>query len=257
MCNPIDQKITDALNETVIECLDNAEMFTGYIITIRTRERLNIKLRHKDVRGNIHDLPAIRNAIQYGHDKDNETMPWDVCQITIPGSTSGEAPFVYYREGQDPNDYQFLDQSGNPVQGQGTVQPAPQASITVVTHDDDEDDETAALTKGGKNSDGTYSPDSYKRLWIPIQFISAAGMNPGDECYVVADSDQNIIYLVGDTTQIQQGGMSITTKTVEKHKGGVCLRTKTLDEADLAANNKFVIENGDCQNTSAVKVMAS
>ena len=256
MCNPIDQKIADALNKTVIECLDNAEMFTGYIITIRTRERLNIKLRHKDVRGNIHDLPALRNAIEYGHDKDNETMPWDVCQVSIPNS-SETPPFVYYREGQDPQTYQFLDRAGNKVQGQGTVQPTPQASITATAPAADADSETLALTKGGKNSDGTFSPDSYKRLWIPIQFMQQAGMNPGDDCYVVADPDQNIIYLMADTTQIQQGGMSITTKTVEKHKGGVCLRTKTLDAADLAANNKFVIENGDCQSTKAVKVTAS
>lgn len=257
MCNPLDQKITDALNQTVIECLDNAEMFTGYIITIRTRERENIKLRHRDVRGNIHDLPALRNAIEYGHDKDGETMPWDVCQITIAGSTSGEAPFVYYREGQDPHDYQFLDRDGKQVSGPVQVAPAPQASITAVTPAADADSETLALTKGGKNSDGTFSPDSYKRLWIPIQFMQEAGMEPGDECHVIADPDQNIIYLVADTAQIQQGGMSITTKTVEKHKGGVCLRTKTLDAADLSADNKFVIENGDCQSTKAVKVTAS
>lgn len=62
----ITARIGQMLNDTVEQFVDEGQAFSGYDITVTTREREGIKLFHRDVRDDIHQLQAIADCIAPG-----------------------------------------------------------------------------------------------------------------------------------------------------------------------------------------------
>jgi bifunctional DNA-binding transcriptional regulator/antitoxin component of YhaV-PrlF toxin-antitoxin module len=88
---------------------------------------------------------------------------------------------------------------------------------------------------------------------IPTRFMREAGINSGDNCYVIADSKSNMVLVCKEDPSLQ--GVNFTVQKVEKD-GELRLSSKTLRLADLT-DNKFVIETTDqTLGSQTVKVVA-
>ena len=64
MCQ-VDQQTMDHLIKTVEQFISDKRAFTGYDITIETRQRENIKLRHKDCRGAVHEIQPLIDEVEF------------------------------------------------------------------------------------------------------------------------------------------------------------------------------------------------
>lgn len=237
MCNADPQQM-DMLEKTVRQFLDEGRMFTAYDVTIETRDRESVKMRHKDVRGACHEISLLSDACDFGYnDPNSQTVEWDRSRVDMP---SGQWAFVYHPSNLDPNNYQ----------PQGKIQAKTALALTQPTP-------SVASTpsdSGGKNNDGSFSTDYRDRLFIPTSFLRDAGMKAGDECYVICDKNNSLIILAADGTNFNGTDVKITTLRVERD-GDLRLSSATLKSADLDAD-KFVIENTQESQTAVVKVGA-
>jgi len=273
MCS-IDQTTQDALNETVQMFLDEGRMFTGYNVTRVTRERLGIQLRHQPIRGEIHELQSIKDSQEFGHtDQDGNDVEWTKSQVNKKGSQTGQWMFVYHKVGDDPQNFEQYDDGGGVVVDANRQQhsaPSNGASLTATGRSQSDvlaqvtgtsggtasTDDDNASDSGGENNDGTFSPDHYKRLFIPTRFMREAGFAKGDQCHILPDAGTNTILLVKDPDPALTGGLTVTTKTVERN-GDIRLRSNTLRAAGLGSDSKFVIENYDDGGGMVVKITSS
>jgi hypothetical protein len=233
----VSQDILDKLNKTVNQYLDEGRMFTGYDVTIETRTREKISLRHQDVRADIHELVSLKDAMSFGHDMPGgKTVAWKATQHDMPG---GGWAFVYHPDTMDPSQYQprnasYLAQATKTSTGHpSSNSPPPSLSISI--------SDGTASDSGGQQDDGTFATDLRDRLLIPTRFIRDAGINAGDSCYVIADPQSKSILICKDEPKVQ--GLSFTLQKVERD-GGLRLASRTLKLADLN-DSKFLIEIGD------------
>jgi hypothetical protein len=240
MCN-VSTDVMDKLSKTVKQFLDEGRMFTGYDVTIATREREQMQLRHQDVNGAIHEVEELVDAMDFGHDSPSgQTVKWERTRRDVPG-TSGAWAWIYHPQGVDPTGYQFRNQkqpaglaTGSLNAMVATATKAPALSFSTVNDGNTSD-------SGGEQDDGTFVTDYRNRLMIPTRLMRDAGMKAGDECYVLADNQSNSVIVFKATSGLT--GVSYTVQKVEKD-GEVRLSSKTLRAADLN-DNKFVIEIGD------------
>jgi hypothetical protein len=273
MCSTtIDQNTLQHLAETVQMFLDEGRMFSGYNITRVTRERLGIRLRHNEIRGDLHDIQSLKDAQEFGHtDPNGNDVEWKRTQVAVKGSTTGQWFFVYHRSTDDPTDFEQYDQQGGVVVdagGQLHSAPTTGASLTATGQSQSaslaanananaaaDDDDANKTDSGGQNTDGSFSRDHYKRLFIPTRFLSEAGLSAGDTCSVIPDAGTNTILLVKDPSDTLTNGLTVTTKTVERN-GDIRLRSNSLRAAGIDTDEKFVIENTDSESTKVVSITA-
>lgn len=240
MCNADPQQM-DMLEKTVRQFLDEGRMFTAYDVTIETRDRESVKMRHKDVRGACHEIQILSDACDFGYnDLSSNNVDWDRSRVDM---LSGQWAFVYHPSNLDPNDYTPRD--GKP-QAAAVGTPTQPTTTTATT--------PSVSDSGGKNDDGSFSTDYRDRLFIPTEFLRAAGLNAGDECYVICDLGNNLIMLAADGTNFKGSAVKITTQRVERD-GDLRLSSTTIRSADLDSD-KFVIENTQESQTAVVKVAA-
>jgi len=244
MCNATQDQM-QMLEKTVRQFLEQGRLFTGYDVTIETREREGVQMRHRDVRGAVHEIECLQDALDYGwDDPSGQPVQWAKTQVSMPG---GQWAFVYHPANVDPNTYQprqTTNQATSPPSAPPSTAPTGPAIAPATVAD-----------SGGDNGDGTFSPDYRNRLFVPTKFLRDAGLNPGDECYVVSDSQNKLILLAGDSTNFNGGTVRVTTQRVERN-GDLRLSSTTLKSAELDAD-KFVIENTDQDGTAVVKIAAS
>ena len=217
MCQ-VSQDIMDKLVTTVKQFLDEGRMFTGYDVTIATRVREGMNLRHQDIRGAIHEIEQLNDAIDFGHDGPNGTIKWAKSQKDMPGS--GWA-FVYHPINLDPNQYQTKNNTTT-----NAIVAAPQIvinSISAVTSDSD------ATDSGGLQSDGTFATDYRDRLMIPTRFMREADIKAGENCFIGADANDKLI-VISKVSPDQK--YNVGTQKVEKN-GELRLSSKTLKCAGL------------------------
>lgn len=229
MCT-VSQDVLDKLNTTVEQFVSEGRMFTGYDVTLETRERENIKLRHSEVRGDIHDLPALKDEFEFGD--------YERHEINMPG---GGWAWVYHKKGDDPNQYTPRNQQQSPAQRQQTSTPVAastvaNASPNVATLNAPSSDGTVS-DSGGRQDDGSYATDYRDRLMVPKTYLEAASLRPGDECYVHHDIASSKIVLADGQ---QSNLMLLGTYRVERN-GDLRLSAKTL--RNLGTADKFQIEN--------------
>lgn len=244
MCQ-VSADIAQKLEQTVRQFLDEGRAFTGYDVTIETREREKIKLRHQDVQGAVHEIQCLTDAIDFGYDSPNgQSVQWKKTQVSM-GAGSKWA-FVYHPADKDANAYTPRQtQSSPPPVLQSTPAPA-LASITQV------DDGNGAADSGGENDDGTFSSDYRNRLLVPTRFLRATGLKPGDTVAVVSHNVK--IYLVSSTqSQTTFPPHTVLGSQKVERNGDLRLSSKTLQGAGFT-NGKFVIENKDVAGNSVVEV---
>jgi hypothetical protein len=251
MCT-VPQDIMDKMEATVKDFLDQGRMFTGYDVTIETRTREKMMLRHQDVRGAVHEMVSLNDAMDFGHQMLNGTVAkWRKTQKDMPG---GGWAFVYHPDNVDPNGYQPRNQnvisshnrSATYSPASVAVCPAPTLSISAAN-------DGATTDSGGANDDGTFATDYRERLMIPTRFMKDAGIKAGDQCFVVADATNCMVLVCKDDPKVV--GYNITTQKVEKD-GELRLSSKTLKSAELVTS-KFVIETTDKDFAgNAAKVVA-
>lgn len=212
------------MEATITGFLDRGEMFTGYDVTIETRNRERIELKHRDIRDGIHELEMLRDAVDYGHDMPSgQTAKWKKSQITMPNS---QWAFVYHPDHLDPKNY-TPRQTGKPVH---VVTPQLTGSLSIAATQDG-----PTTDSGGELPDGNFATDCRNRLLIPTRFLREVGFNPGESLYVFAEPSTHVIIL-GKEEELKDGGRTvITTQKVERN-GDIRLSSTTLKAANLVGN---------------------
>lgn len=242
MCN-VAQDVMDKLTTTVKQFLDEGRMFTAYDVTIETRTREKMNLKHADTRGAVHEIDILRDAMDFGHDGSNGTIKWNKSQMPMPDN---QWAFVFHPSNLDPKQYQPRAPAARNTAPASQLKQLPPA-LSISSNDG------TASDSGGQQPDGTFATDYRERLMIPTRFMREAGINSGDNCYVIADSKSNMVLVCKEDPSLQ--GVNFTVQKVEKD-GELRLSSKTLRLADLT-DNKFVIETTDqTLGSQTVKVVA-
>jgi len=235
------------LEKTVRQFLEENRMFTGYDVTLETRVRESLKLRHSDCRGAIHEMQFLSDAVDFGYDTSGQTVNWKKTQTDVG---VGAWAFVYHPENLDPASYQ----SGNPVPvNVPQISVTPSAVVSVITVADDADD---SKDSGGENSDGTFSTDYRNRLMVKTRFARSIGLNAGDDVTIVSDSTkQTITLLSGVSVPQQASAIVVSTQRVERN-GDFRLSSSTLRSAGLNGS-KFKIEQSSAplSNGTAMNIL--
>src|SRR3954471_15862746 len=104
MCN-LPSSTVEQLEETVKQFLKEGRMFTAYDVTVETRQRQKIGLRHQDVAGACHEFDSLRDAVDFGVDHNGQAVKWQRSQRTLPNG-NGWA-WVYHPAHVDVSTYQF------------------------------------------------------------------------------------------------------------------------------------------------------
>lgn len=197
----------EMLKATVCDFLSKGRMFTGYDVTLETRNRENIHLRHEDVRNEIHQIQELIDAVEFGYDLNSQTIAWKKTQVTMP---NGKWAFVYHPSDIDPSGY------------------------FAITSDPSD--------SGGEDSDGTFQTDYRNRLMIKTRFIRSLELSAGDFVTIVTDSNNKTITLIADIGSAPQIGNGILngTQRVERN-GDIRLSGSTLRCAGLTGS-KFKVE---------------
>jgi len=216
MCT-VSKDILDKLNITVEQFIQEGRLFTGYDVTVETRERENIKLRHEEVRGDIHDLPALKDEFEFGD--------YERHEINMP---KGGWAWVYHKKGVDPNQYTPRGQQ---------QKPAVTFSTSVVSQSAAIDDSSVVQDSGGKQDDGSFATDYRNRLMVAKNFLESAKLKPGDDCYVHYDVANSKLVLANS----EQAGVSLLGTYRVERNGDIRLSSKTLQ--NLGTGNSFQIES--------------
>ena len=239
MCN-IASDILDKLETTLDEFEKQDRAFTGYDLTCETREREGIKLRHNDIRGEIHSIPKLVDLIDFGD--------YQKIQIQAP---NGGSVILYCPNGYDPNSYRFRQAQTHhqpkpaqpatpPTITAPTPTPAPSLALT-----SDGDSDGTLPDSGGQLTDGKYATDYRNRLFIQTRFLREAGLGAGDPAYVTATTNKITIRKSPPTT-------AHDTQVVERN-GDMRLSSKALRKAGLDGT-KFEIENSDDGGETVIEI---
>jgi bifunctional DNA-binding transcriptional regulator/antitoxin component of YhaV-PrlF toxin-antitoxin module len=209
-------------------------MFTGYDVTIETRSRESVKLRHEECRGAIHEIQILNDAIEFGHEPPSgPPVHWMKSQKSM---SNGQWAFVYHPSNVDPQGYQPRATSNF----KDSTSPSQVASISSIASD-----------SGGLQSDGSFLTDHRNRLLIPTRFLEAAGLKPGNQVCVLSDANTNTVWLCKDDP-FNDATIRATTQVVERN-GDIRLSSRTLSSASLNGS-KFVIENTNKNNSQLVQI---
>lgn len=229
MCQ-IAQDIMDKLTETVKTFLDEGRMFTGYDVTIETRNKNKIKIKHEDVRGAIHEIAILTDAIEFGYDGPDGTTNWSKTQKMMPNNSYA---FVFHPSNLDPDQYQGRNTNTNTVNYIGAI--APSLSISSKTN-----------TKNTNQRDGFFVRDKRGRLMVTTSFMKKAEIESGSICYVIPDLEKDTIVIC----KVNLATSGIVRK-IEKN-GDLRLSKESIKMANLDSVNEFVIENGDINTFNSV-----
>lgn len=231
-----------ALESTVRECLESGRPFSAYNITIWTRDKEKINLRHQDCVGLIHDIDILQDALDYGYIMaDSQTYTWVKSKFS---KWNGPTFDVYHPVGYDL--VNFLPEGVSPADQKAitaSVRPASmigQVTVQDGTHPD----------AGGNNDDGSYRTDFRNRLLVPTKFLREAGIKAGDEVHVLGDATAEVIWITTDIKAMSNLMQGITIQTVERD-GDLRLSSRTLNK--VIAKNQFDIKTKE--NDSKIKVV--
>jgi len=239
MCQPLSPEQETVFGQTVDEFVQEGRAFTGYDLTIATRNREGMKIRHKDVREGIHEMAKLRDLVDFDD--------WNVSLENI-GQNDGQTiqARIYYPDGYDLSQYEPIglnpptSQSVSPAAPQVATQPATPTLGTPLGSDDDEDDDdlSAADDVGSQNADGTFGTNFRGGLFIRTQFLRNANLNPHDSCQVIVE---NASITLSPMTISVSAGADVSQRVIERN-GDLRLAKRTLLEANMSGD-RFKIEN--------------
>ena len=218
MCK-LDPNIESLFVATIDEFVAQNRAFTGYDLTLRTREREKIKLRHADVRQGIHEMDNLRDLVDFGD--------WSK-ELTNIGV--GEA-FLYAPVGFNRDDYKPYLKSTTITQ----VIPVTQSPIQSITSN--EDDSEDADDVGGEK-DGLYKTDYRGRLLIPTNYLRSISLNHGDLAYTrVEEVNGKLVLFISK----DQPSGEFSSQYVERD-GEIRVSNKTLSKLGSSLGDYFKIE---------------
>jgi len=222
MCQ-LDSNIEKMFAATIGEFIEQGRAFTGYDLTLRTREREKVKLRHADCRQGVHEMQVLIDLVEF-----------DTWNKDLHDLGNGLQAILYYPNGFDKSQYQPVSM----VQFQPSIPVTPIVSTTPLVavgsplgSDDDDDD---ADDSGGELPDGTFKTDYRGRLLIPTRFLKSIGVVPKDEVVVDTYLDRVVLRAADNNSD------SSNTQIVERN-GEVRLSKRTLHLSGLIGN--YTIEN--------------
>jgi hypothetical protein len=224
------------LERTIQDFVTQGLPFTGYDVTVTTREREKIELLHRKVRNDIHQLAALQEAFDYD----------DYVQSNLR-APNGQPVILYHPQNYNVADYKFMD--GSSASSPVSIPNTPLGYILQAANDMVQ----AASPNGNGNStttvdDGTFGLDYRNRLMVPTRFLRDLGVKPYDHIYVIADAAKNQIQIHTAHNPPTNGVMQM----VERN-GDVRLANKTLSGAGLNSN-KFNIEIKDLGNDRVIEI---
>lgn len=222
MCN-VDQNTMLQLEKTVRQFLDEGRMFTAYDVTIETRTREKIRLHHREITGACHEIQCLRDAVDFGHDANGQTVHWKKTQVTM---SNGIAAFVYHPEHLDANTYQAMTTQVSQI-SPVTTPALPMISTSMAID----------------NNLGNFRLDSSNRLLVPTMFLRSIGVNAGEIVTIAADDAKKSMVLIRDPGIFAGKYRVVNQKQVERN-GHVRIRLETLTKANVN-HTKFNIENID------------
>ena len=221
----MDPRNLSLLTDTIVQFLDEGRMFTAYDVTVETRTRENLRLRHSEVKNEIHQIQSLMDAVEFGHDGNGATIKWNKTQTDVG---NGNWAFVYHPSHVDPNNYRS-SASVSPAAA-SVAAPATQSSSPVISDADDSKD------SGGKNDDGSYQTDYRNRLLVPTHFIRSIDGKPTNDIYLVCGASSLEIF-----SQSPASATGVTTQKIERN-GDIRISSSTLKSAGMTGS-KFVIES--------------
>lgn len=243
--------VLQKLEDTVRRFIEEGRAFTAYNVTLATRQEHGLQLRHQTVQeaGNpVHEFPALRDAMEFA----------DFCQTRIDHpKQSGVWAWLYHPVSYDLST--FVWEKGQTA----TPDHARTDHAQQVFDQQKLDDQAAAVQNpGGQQNDGNFVLDYRNRLFVPTDFVRSIGLSPYNTIYVVADSDNSVIYLTDNADRFDNGVSRITTQTVERN-GDLRLSASTLRAAELDTDDngdsikRFSIVTEDDGTNKAVKITAA
>lgn len=236
MCR-LDSNIEALYEKTIDAFVEQGRPFSGYDLTVETRRREGVQMRHGPNRQGIHEIPSLIELC-------DDFGDWDK---TLTSLHNGTQVLVYHPNGYDLSQYEPMADSYS--KGQSTSSPvaAQTSSPTVCTSapagisgssplgsDDDADD------VGGEQDDGTYKTNCRGGLFVRTQFLREAEIEPNDTVNVVINDGE---ILLTNITSGLQGYLSIDQRKIERN-GDLRLARRTLHEANMTGDS-FNIENTD------------
>ena len=223
MCT-LDSSIEILYEKTIDDFVDKNQPFTGYDLTVATRKREGIKLRHADNNQGIHEIPKILDLIEYDD--------WSRSVVDL----NGQQVILYHPDGFDVNQYEPMTDKFSKGQSNGnaspvvcTTAPTNVLSSVPVGLDDDDDNE---------QPDGSYKTDSAGRLLVRTQFLRDANMDPGEVISVFVKQGE---ILLCKSFHTKQGYDTLVHRKVERD-GDIRLSSNSLQDAGFT-NDFYTVEN--------------
>ena len=94
MCQ-LDPTVEKMFATTIGEFVEQGRAFTGYDLTLRTREREKVKLRHADCRQGVHEMQLLIDLVEF-----------DTWNKDLHDLGNGLQAILYYPSGYDKSLYQ-------------------------------------------------------------------------------------------------------------------------------------------------------
>ncbi len=225
------------LTTTIRQFLDEGRMFTGYDVTVETREREKIQLRHRDIRADIHEIPVVLTAIDTGHESNGQTVQWH--RTTVPHPSDSKPVILYHPDHADPATYIFRDTPTARAAKPTIVVPAAalNAPVPAALPAPNGDGSDGASDSGGKQGDGSYMTDYRRRLFVPTLFLNTINLGPNDNVRVLQDAKKIVL------SKDEIAGLEEITSQVIERNGDIRISSGTLSRAGLNHTGKFSIQN--------------
>lgn len=236
MCQ-LDPNVEPLFVKTINEFVEQGRAFTGYDLTLRTREREGIRIRHQDCRQGIHEMQTIIDLVEF-----------DDWHKELHDLGNGQQALLYYPNGYDTSTYQPVTTQAFQPSISSVVSPSVStASVSFgspLGGDDDDDDYDDADDAGGEQSDGSFRTDYRGRLLVPTRFLKEAGVEAKDSVTVLMNSDHIVLAKTTSLVVSGTGTNTVAGTQVVERNGDLRLSKKTLTAAGLVGNS-HKIENKD------------
>ena len=228
MCK-LDPNIEQLYIKTIGEFVEQGRPFTGYDLTLRTREREKIRLRHEDHKAGIHEIQVLVDLVDFD--------TWNKELRDLNGN--GLQAFLYYPDGYDISQYKPLTQvqfqpSTPSISSIPAVCATPANPVGVPLNDDDEDTDDS----GGELPDGSFKLDYKNRLLVPSRFLKTIDANASD----IIKIDCQVGKVVLTKADPHDPSLQFADTKIVEHGGHVRIYQKYLNASGLTGN-KYQIKS--------------
>ena len=236
----MNEKIKEMFEKTVEQFISEDRAFTGYDITLATRSRECIQIRHRDVNSEIHSLQAIEDEVESGF--------YDCTNVTNP---EGGVVILYHPVGYDVKEYKFLQDRTETAALPAPVPTLPQlpkvdlaadlAATAIPLPSVDFGSITPIVAATPVSTGSQYTLDMRGRLLLPFVRIMTLGMKTGSDVHVLPKPEEKKL-LVSSTSFNSPLENKITLEREGIFISAKLLRIAGLEQSDFKVES---VKNGD------------